>query len=65
MRLHRNAALSWTGRRLLAERVLVQVNVAAFDARKHGAEPMVGDAGAVLEALSGALGEWRAPQAWT
>jgi 3D-(3,5/4)-trihydroxycyclohexane-1,2-dione acylhydrolase (decyclizing) len=46
-------------------RVLVQVNVAAFDAHKHGAEPVVGDAGAVLEALSAALGDWRAPAAWT
>jgi len=46
-------------------RGLVQVNVAAFDAHKHGAEPVVGDAGAVLEALSAALGDWRAPAAWT
>jgi 3D-(3,5/4)-trihydroxycyclohexane-1,2-dione acylhydrolase (decyclizing) len=46
-------------------RALVQVNVAAFDACKHGAEPVVGDAGAVLEALAQALGDWRAPQAWT
>ena len=45
-------------------RVLVQVNAAAFDAAKHGAEAVVGDAGAVLEALSTALGDWRAPQAW-
>jgi 3D-(3,5/4)-trihydroxycyclohexane-1,2-dione acylhydrolase (decyclizing) len=57
-----------TGSRALfanPERVLVQVNVAAFDAYKHGAEPVVGDAGAVLEALSQALGDWRAPGAWT
>ncbi|HEV2530520.1 3D-(3,5/4)-trihydroxycyclohexane-1,2-dione acylhydrolase (decyclizing) [Phenylobacterium sp.] len=45
-------------------RVLTQVNVAAFDAHKHDAEPVVGDAGAVLEALSEALGDWRAPKAW-
>ena len=57
-----------TGSRALfanPDRALVQVNVAAFDAHKHGAEPVVGDAGAVLEALSQALGDWRAPQAWT
>jgi 3D-(3,5/4)-trihydroxycyclohexane-1,2-dione acylhydrolase (decyclizing) len=45
--------------------VLAQVNVATFDAYKHGAEPVVGDAGAVLEALSDGLGDWRAPRAWT
>jgi len=44
---------------------LVQVNVAAFDAHKQGAEPVVGDAGAVLEALGAALGGWQAPEAWT
>lgn len=57
-----------TGSRALfanPDRMLVQVNVAAFDAYKHGAEPVVGDAGAVLQALSRALGDWRAPQAWT
>jgi 3D-(3,5/4)-trihydroxycyclohexane-1,2-dione acylhydrolase (decyclizing) len=47
-----------------ADCVLVQVNVAAFDAHKHAAEPVVGDAGAVLEQLSAALGDWRAPQDW-
>ncbi len=58
-----------TGSRALfanPDRILVQVNVAAFDACKHGAEPVVGDAGAVLEALSGALAapeRWRAPAA--
>ena len=57
-----------TGSRALfanPDRVLAQVNVAAFDAYKHGAEPVVGDAGAVLAALSEALGDWRAPPAWT
>ena len=57
-----------TGSRALfakPDRRLVQVNVAVFDAHKHGAEPVVGDAGAVLEALSQALGDWRAPAAWT
>ena len=46
-------------------RTLVQVNVAAFDAHKHGAEPVVGDAGAVLEQLTAALGDWRASRAWS
>ena len=53
-----------TGSRALfanPDRALVQVNVAAFDAYKHGAEPVVGDAGAVLDQLSAALGDWRAP----
>jgi len=57
-----------TGSRALfsnPDRVLVQVNAAAFDAHKHGAEPVVGDAGAVIEALTQALGDWRAPPAWT
>jgi len=56
-----------TGSRALfahPDRTLVQVNIAAFDAQKHSAEPVVGDVGAVLEALSSALGDWRAPEAW-
>jgi 3D-(3,5/4)-trihydroxycyclohexane-1,2-dione acylhydrolase (decyclizing) len=40
---------------------LVQVNVAAYDAAKHGAIPVVGDAGAVLQILSERLLGWRAP----
>jgi len=55
-----------TGSRALfanPDRVLVQVNVAAFDAHKHGAEPVVGDAGAALDQLVAALGDWRAPAA--
>jgi 3D-(3,5/4)-trihydroxycyclohexane-1,2-dione acylhydrolase (decyclizing) len=55
-----------TGSRALfanPHRALVQVNVAAFDAHKHGAEPVVGDAGAVLEQLAAALGDWRGPAA--
>ncbi|MBX3560945.1 MAG: 3D-(3,5/4)-trihydroxycyclohexane-1,2-dione acylhydrolase (decyclizing) [Sphingomonas sp.] len=53
-----------TGSRALfarPNRRLVQVNVAAFDAHKHGAEPVVGDAGAVLTALGARLAGWRAP----
>jgi 3D-(3,5/4)-trihydroxycyclohexane-1,2-dione acylhydrolase (decyclizing) len=40
---------------------LVQVNVAAYDAAKHGAIPVVGDVGAVLQTLSERLSGWRAP----
>lgn len=57
-----------TGSRALFERPgvhLVQLNVAAFDAAKHGAMPLVADAGAGLDALAQRLGEWRAPAAWT
>jgi 3D-(3,5/4)-trihydroxycyclohexane-1,2-dione acylhydrolase (decyclizing) len=42
-------------------RRLVQINVAAYDAAKHGAVPVVGDAGAVLQILSERLSGWRAP----
>src|SRR5579871_58118 len=44
---------------------LVQVNVGAFDAAKHGALAVVGDAGAVLDALAPRLDGWRAPREWT
>ncbi len=44
---------------------LIQLNVAASDAHKHHALPLVADAGAGLEALSGALGGTKAPAAWT
>lgn len=47
------------------ERQLVQVNVAAFDAHKHGAEPVVGDALEVIKELQQALQGWRAPEHWT
>jgi len=56
-----------TGSRALfsqAGRTLVQVNVAAFDAYKHGAVPVIGDAEAVLAALEARLAGWRAPDAW-
>ena len=43
---------------------LVGLNVAAFDAAKHGALALVADAARGLEELSARLGEWRAPQAW-
>jgi len=43
-------------------RRLAQINVAAYDATKHGAVPVVGDAGAVLESLLERLSGWRAPE---
>ena len=51
-------------RTLFAGRKLFQVNVAAHDAAKHAAEPVLGDARATIEALSGALGDWRADAGW-
>ena len=56
-----------TGSRALfahPDRRIIQVNVAAFDAHKHDAEPVVGDARHVIEALAGRLGDWRAPARW-
>jgi 3D-(3,5/4)-trihydroxycyclohexane-1,2-dione acylhydrolase (decyclizing) len=43
---------------------LIQMNVGAFDAAKHGALALVADADAGLEALGRALRGWRAPAAW-
>lgn len=43
---------------------LIQLNVAAFDAGKHGAAPLVGDALRTLEDLGTALGGHAAPAAW-
>src|SRR5712691_1118502 len=44
---------------------LIQLNVAGFDAIKHGAMPLVADAGAGIAGLDAALGDWRAPALWT
>lgn len=41
---------------------VVQINVGAYDAAKHGALAVVGDAGAVLRQLTERLAGWRAPQ---
>ena len=43
---------------------IVGLNIQPFDAGKHGAMPLVGDALATLEELSAALGDWRAPDSW-
>jgi 3D-(3,5/4)-trihydroxycyclohexane-1,2-dione acylhydrolase (decyclizing) len=40
----------------------IGINTASFDAAKHGALPVVGDAKVTLEALSAALGRWTAPE---
>ena len=56
-----------TGSRMLFARsaTLVQVNVSSYDAHKHGALSVVGDAAEVLTALETALAGWRAPADWT
>ena len=52
-------------RALFAGAKLVQLNVGAFDAAKHGALPLLADADAGLEALGESLRGWRAPAAWS
>jgi 3D-(3,5/4)-trihydroxycyclohexane-1,2-dione acylhydrolase (decyclizing) len=44
---------------------LIQLNVAAPDARKHGALPLVADAKRGIAALTAATAGWRAPEAWS
>ena len=44
---------------------LIQLNVAAYDAVKHSALPLVADAQAGLEALGQAVAGWSAPSVWT
>jgi 3D-(3,5/4)-trihydroxycyclohexane-1,2-dione acylhydrolase (decyclizing) len=48
-----------------SERRFIGVNVQPFDAAKHRGVAVVGDAKTSLAALGAALGEWRAPRAWT
>ncbi|KCV82786.1 hypothetical protein ATO10_04232 [Actibacterium atlanticum] len=43
-----------------ANRKLVSINVAAYDAEKHGALPVMGDAKTALEAIGAALGDHKA-----
>jgi 3D-(3,5/4)-trihydroxycyclohexane-1,2-dione acylhydrolase (decyclizing) len=43
------------------DRKLVSINVAAYDAMKHGAEPLCADARVALELLQDALGDHRCP----
>jgi 3D-(3,5/4)-trihydroxycyclohexane-1,2-dione acylhydrolase (decyclizing) len=44
---------------------IIGLNVQPFDAQKHGALPLVGDARAGLAALDAALVGWKAPEEWT
>ncbi|PZU06739.1 3D-(3,5/4)-trihydroxycyclohexane-1,2-dione acylhydrolase (decyclizing) [Sphingomonas sp.] len=53
-----------TGSRTLFGGSLFQVNVATTDASKHGAEPVLGDALMVIDALDHSLAGWRAPDPW-
>ena len=46
------------------DRRFVSLNVQPFDATKHRALPVVGDARVALAALDAALGDWKAPVAW-
>ena len=43
---------------------LVSINVSRFDANKHLAQSVIGDAKVTLQDLSNALGEWKAPDEW-
>ena len=52
---------SWT---VFGDAMLIGLNAARFDAAKHRAQPLVGDAMAGLEELGAALGDWRADDGW-
>ncbi|MFN6955261.1 MAG: 3D-(3,5/4)-trihydroxycyclohexane-1,2-dione acylhydrolase (decyclizing) [Acetobacteraceae bacterium] len=52
-------------RALFPQARLIGLNVAAFDAAKHDALPLLADAAHGLAALGGALEGWRAPAIWT
>ncbi len=43
---------------------LVSINVSRFDANKHMAQSVIGDAKVSLNELSQALGDWKAPDDW-
>ncbi len=43
---------------------LISVNVSRFDASKHLAQSVIGDAKVSLQELSNALGDWKAPDEW-
>jgi 3D-(3,5/4)-trihydroxycyclohexane-1,2-dione acylhydrolase (decyclizing) len=51
-------------RALFPQASLLQLNVAAFDAAKHGAVALVCDADAGVAALAAVLKGWRAPAPW-
>jgi 3D-(3,5/4)-trihydroxycyclohexane-1,2-dione acylhydrolase (decyclizing) len=54
---------SWTG--FAADARIVTVNTARFDAVKHAAQAVVGDARETLDEFSNALTGWTTPSAWT
>jgi len=43
---------------------LISINVARFDANKHMAQSVIGDAKVSLNELSQILGNWKAPEKW-
>ena len=43
---------------------LVSINVTRFDAHKHMAQSVIGDAKVSLKELSQVLGNWKAPEEW-
>jgi 3D-(3,5/4)-trihydroxycyclohexane-1,2-dione acylhydrolase (decyclizing) len=47
------------------DRRFISLNVQVFDASKHRAAPLVADARAGIGALGAALGDWKAPDAWS
>ncbi|RYE04273.1 MAG: 3D-(3,5/4)-trihydroxycyclohexane-1,2-dione acylhydrolase (decyclizing) [Sphingomonadales bacterium] len=51
-------------RTLFAGKRLFQINVAQHDAGKHAADPVLGDARAVLEELGGMLDGWQVSEGW-
>lgn len=48
-----------------ADKTIVGLNVQPFDAGKHRALPLVADAREGLKELERAIGDWKAPAAWT
>jgi 3D-(3,5/4)-trihydroxycyclohexane-1,2-dione acylhydrolase (decyclizing) len=54
---------SWTA--FAADVRVVALNVARFDAVKHGAHPLVGDARVTLAELDAALAGWQAEERWS
>ncbi|GLS31896.1 3D-(3,5/4)-trihydroxycyclohexane-1,2-dione acylhydrolase (decyclizing) [Mesorhizobium albiziae] len=48
-----------------AGKTVIGLNVQPFDAGKHRAMTLVADAREGLKELAGALGDWKAPAAWT
>jgi 3D-(3,5/4)-trihydroxycyclohexane-1,2-dione acylhydrolase (decyclizing) len=53
-----------TGSRTLFSGRLFQVNVALHDSVKHDAEPVLGDARVIIEALVEQMGPWRVASSW-